>query len=242
MVVANLKFGDFNSYRDYLLHISDIEIGQPELHQKYVDIPFRNGSLDFTDLYGLSSYSDRIITVKFQNSVIAELKTSEVYAMYDSIVAEIYGTGVRELEIDNIEGIFTGRVISVSPVSLFEYGGEMEVKFRCNPFRISKDYVGCNDIWDTFYPFNLHIFNECAHDNVTSEITAKLFSNSVVPIRPVIVVMDQPVTVTQGNSSKTYDVGTHEDTHLLIQPNVWNEIKINSNGGSIRIKWKRIFI
>lgn len=242
MEVANLRFGDFNSHRDYLLNIADLEIGQPELHQKYVDIPFRNGSLDFTDLYGLSSYSDRYITVKFQTSVIAELKTSEVYAMYDSIIADIYGVGVRELEIDNIEGIFTGRVVSVSPVSLFQYGGEIEVQFRCNPFRVSKDYVGCNDLWDTFYPFNLHIFNECAHDQVTSEITAKLFSNSVVPIRPVIDVRDHPFTVEQNGVKKEYGVGVHEDTHLLLIPSVWNEVKINSNGGSIRFKWKRIFI
>lgn len=242
MTVANLRFGDFNSHRDYLLNISSLEIGQPELHQKYIDIPFRNGSLDFTDLYGLSSYSDRIITVKFQTSIIAELKTAEIYAMYDSIIGEIYGSGINELEIDNIEGVFTGRVISVSPVSLFEYGGEIEVQFRCNPFRVSKEYVGCNDIWDTFYPFNMHVFSDCVHDNVTSEIVARLFNNSVIPIRPVIVVIDQPVTVTQGNNSKTYDVGEHENTHLLLSPMVWNEVKINSNGGSIRFKWKRIFI
>ena len=71
---------------------------------------------------------------------------------------------------------------------------------------------------------------------------ARLFNNSVVPIRPVIVVIDKPVTVTQGNVSQTYDVGTHENTHIVMQPMVWNDVKINSNGGSIRFKWKRIFI
>ena len=242
MTVANLRFGNFNSYQDYLLNISELEIGQPELHQKYIDIPFRNGSLDFTDLYGASSYSDRIIRVKFQTSLIATITTSEVYGMYDSIVSEIFGVGIQELEIDNIEGVFTGRCISISPVTLFQYGGEIEVQFRCNPFRVSKDYVGCTDIWDEFYPFNQHVFSDCEHDNVTSEINARLFNNSVVPIRPVIVVTDQPVTVTQGNSTQTYDVGTHENTHIVLQSNQWNDVKINSNGGSIHFKWKRIFI
>ena len=48
MEVANLRFGDFNSHRDYLLNIADLEIGQPELHQKYVDTmvkPYNNGLL-----------------------------------------------------------------------------------------------------------------------------------------------------------------------------------------------------
>ena len=242
MKVANLRFGNFNSYQDYLLTIAELEIGQPELHQIFVDIPFRNGSIDLTDLHGASSYSDRYITVKFQTSLLAQLKTGDIYAMYDSIVSEIYGTGVQELEIDNIEGIFTGRVVSVSPVSLFEYGGEITVQFRCNPFRISKEYIGCNDIWDTFTPFNSHIFNECMHDNVRTKITARLFNNSAVAIRPVIVVLDHPITVVQNGVSKTYDVGTHEDTHVIIQPNVWNPVDIHGNGGSIRFKWKRIFI
>lgn len=241
-VVANLRFGNFNSYQDYLLHISELEVGQPELHTRYIDIPFRNGSLDFTDIYGLSSFSDRFINVTFQTSIISQLKTDEIYAMYDSIIADIYGTGTDEIQIDNIEGVFIGRVVSVSPVSLFEHGGQIQVQFRCNPFRISKEYVGCNDIWDTFYPFNQHVFSDCMHDNVTSEIDARLFNNSVIPIHPVIVVMDAPVTVTQGNVSKTYDVGTHDDTHVLMKPMTWTDISINSNGGSIRFKWKRIFI
>ena len=242
MNIANLRFGDFNSYQDYLLHISELEIEQPALNQIYVDIPYRNGSIDFTDLYGVSSYQDRIVRVKFQTSIISELKTDEIYGMYDSIIGEIYGTGVKELEIDNIDGIFTGRVVSVSPVSLFQYGGEIEVEFRCNPFRVSKEYVGCTDIWDEFYPFNRHVFSDCMHDNVTSEIKARLFNNSPVIISPVLTVIDKPVTVTQGSSSHTYDVGTHETTHVLMQPHQWNEVTINSNGGSIRFKWKRIFI
>lgn len=242
MTVANLRFGNFNSYQDYLLNISELEIGQPELHQKYIDIPFRNGSLDFTDLYGASSYSDRVIRVKFQTSLIATLTTSEVYGMYDSIVSEIFGVGIQELEIDNIEGVFTGRCISISPVTLFQYGGEIEVQFRCKPFRISKDYVGCTDIWDEFYPFNQHVFSDCEHHNVTSEINARLWNNSVVPIRPVIVVTDQPVTVTQHGASQTYTIGTHENTHIVLQSNQWNDVIINSNGGSIHFKWKRIFI
>lgn len=242
MTVANLRFGNFNSYQDYLLTISELEVGQPELHQLYIDIPFRNGSLDFTDLYGASSYSDRYITVKFRTSLIAELKTAEIYGMYDSIVSEIFGVGIQELEIDNIEGVFTGRCISVSPVTLFQYGGEIEAQFRCNPFRVSKDYVGCTDIWDEFYPFNLHVFSDCEHHNVTSEIHARLWNNSVVAMRPVIEVMDAPVMVTQNGVSQVYNAGTHENTHVILQPNQWNDVTINSNGGSIHFKWKRIFI
>ena len=242
MKPGNLRFGNFNSYTDYLLHIADLEIGQPALNQIYVDVPYRNGSIDFTDLYGVSSYQDRIIKVKFQTSILPDLTTPEIYGMYDSIIGEIYGTGIHELEIDYIDGIFTGRVVSVSPVELFQYGGEIDVEFRCNPFRISKEYIGCTDIWDDFYPFNRHVFSDCMHDNVTSEITARLYNNSPVNIVPVINVIDKPVTVTQGTSSKTYEVGEHENTHIILYPNQWNDVKINSEGGSIRFKWRRIFI
>lgn len=243
MAVSSLKFGDyFDSYRDYLLVITELEIGQPELHQTYIDIPFRNGSLDFTDLYGASSYSDRIIKVKLQTSRIAELKTSEVYGMYDSIINEIYGVGIKTLEIDNIEGVFTGRCISVSPVTLFQYGGQMEVEFRCHPFRTSKDYIGCTDFWNEFYPFSQHVFSDCEHYHITGQIDARLFNNSVIPIRPVIEVTNQSVTVTQGASSHTYSVGIHDNTHIVLQPNVWNDLIIQSNGGSIHFKWKRVFI
>lgn len=243
MGVTSLRFGEhFDSYRDYLLVITELEVGQPGLNQIYVDVPFRNGSLDFTDLYGASSYTDRTIKVKFQTSRIAELRTSEIYGMYDSVVSEIYGTGLQSLEIDNIEGVFTGRCVSISPVTLLEIDGQIEVEFRCQPFRISKEYIGCTDVWNEFYPFSQHVFSECMHEDVDGEIQARLFNNSVIPIRPVIEVKKQPVVVTQNGASKTYVPGIHEETHLVLKKGVWNDITIQSNGGSIHFKWKRVFI
>ena len=240
---GNLRFGDFNSLHDYGLLITDWEIGMPELKTVYVDIPYRSGSFDFTDIYGSSAYTDRVIKVTFQIDKLAHLHMSEIYGVYDSVVSEILGAGIKELELDFVEGIFTGRCTKVSPVSVFDLTGSIEVEWTCNPFRVSKEYIGCTDIWNEFYPFSLHVFSDCEHENFTGTADIRLWNNSAIDVTPVIIVEKAPFTITQNGVSHTFTIGTHEIHGITLKPSRWNEMQIQCNGvGNLFFKWKRVYI
>lgn len=58
--MLQIQIGDVNLYEDYELICINKKISPAQLKTKYIEIPFRDGSLDISELHG-KKYKDRTI-------------------------------------------------------------------------------------------------------------------------------------------------------------------------------------
>lgn len=138
--------GNKHSYRDFGLTIKSKKIGSPKKKKIKEEIPFMNGSYDYSLLYGEQTYSERSLEYTFNlnasNKIAMNVKKTQVL--------EWLNNGVKEaLYDDAIPGFYFMAEVEDDDFSEDGKFGELTVKFTAYPFMIAKNYEG-SDIWDDF--------------------------------------------------------------------------------------------
>lgn len=129
-----LMLGDFNTWSDWELILTRLEIAPPEVKTNYVDIEGMDGALDLTEvLSGEPTYKDRPVRAGFCAS---EGIHEDRVSLFDAIAAAIHGRKLRIVEPDHPNHYFLGR-ISVKDVLLRQTYGEFSIEAICEPWRYS---------------------------------------------------------------------------------------------------------
>lgn len=144
-----ITFNGKHSYDDYDLFIMSKSIQPPSKKKIKIDVPFMNGSYDFSTFgsNGEIVYGQREITIKFG---IDTRNRSQLYIKYSKVLAWLQDIGQQKLVFDEIKDYyFMAEVESVPTFKEIIMFGELEVKFTADPFKIGVDYA-TNTLWDTF--------------------------------------------------------------------------------------------
>lgn len=237
--MINFRYGDINSYHDYYLYIEDMEIGQPELNSIYVNVPYSNVALDFTDIYG-STYSDRTIKITLSNDIYPSLTRTELNAIYDAYVNDIRGkTGKQEIKIDTVSGVFKGRVVNVSALTYVDYRIKFTIEITCDPFRTADVDTNLCEIWDDINRFSTYTFSDY---DCTIEINGRndivINTNSITDVECVITVSDNPLTIIEDGVEYSFAIGTSK--FKLSKGD--NDLTLIGDNSKISMKWKKVYV
>lgn len=238
--MINFRYGDINSYHDYYLYIEDMEIGQPELNSIYVNVPYSNVALDFTDIYGSSTYSDRTIKITLSNDLYPSLTRTELNAIYDAYVNDIrVKTGKQEIKIDTVSGVFKGRVVNVSALSYVDYRIKFTIEITCEPFRTADVDTNLCEIWDDINQFSAYTFSDY---DCTIEINGRndivINTNSITDVECVITVSDNPMTIIKGGVEYSFAIGMSK--FKLSKGD--NDLTLIGDNSKISMRWKKVYV
>ena len=225
-MAKSFSFNNISS-EDFGINLESYVIGTPAKRKTEVEIPFYNGTLDFSTYFtGQNTYSNREIEVKF--NVVCK-STAELKVKYNKIVNWLIDTTDKApLLFDDTKGyIFMAEVIDSIDYEEFYTAGSFTVTFVAQPFRESIDYQGHLITWDNFN------FLEDVLNTAKWEVSGKqavVYYTSGRRTTPLIKVNSGSVKLTaNGYTTPVLSQGEHVDYNFYLN-NDKNTIIIEGNG------------
>ncbi|TLG75245.1 hypothetical protein [Culicoidibacter larvae] len=130
------------------IFIQDIAIGYPEKRKIKAEIPYMNGTYDFTYANEAKNYyGERAIEVQL---LLAAKSREQAFILHQKVMDFFTSIGKQKLEFSDIIGWYYMAELEATPVFEEVFGGYFSVKLQLTayPFRI-KGYFS-KQLWDTF--------------------------------------------------------------------------------------------
>ena len=142
--MKGVRFGNYHSYDDFSLILSQKTIGAPSPKTETIDIPGGDGVLDLTEFFGEVKYNNRNLSFEFSSIVPQAFFMNQ----FSHIQAALHGRKMRIILDESPEWYYTGR-ISVSEWKAEKAVGKLTIDCDCEPYRaklsetvITKDVNG----------------------------------------------------------------------------------------------------
>lgn len=177
-----LLIGGKHTFRDFGFWIKQggRNVGNPQKNKTKVTIPHRDGAYDFSDIYGGSTWGERVIEYTFET-----IEYSKERLLLKSTIFKTWLESLGKIKIqdDAIVGLyFYGDCTNILPKD----DGlicEMTVQFTCEPFLYGNQLEG-SDIWDDFL-FDIDYFQETTFNVTEGSLDIVLYNPSVHKVVPV---------------------------------------------------------
>ena len=128
--MKGVKFGDFHSWNDFSLILSEKTIGSPSPKTETIDIPGGDGVLDLTEFFGEVRYNNRPLEFVFSTKV----PQSEFLALFSRVQNALHGQKMRIVLDDDPEWYYVGR-ITVSEWKANKAIGKLTIDCDCEPYK-----------------------------------------------------------------------------------------------------------
>lgn len=217
-----------HSFDDFGLTIKSKKIGNPKKNKIKEEVPFMNGSYDFSLLYGEQTYSERQLEYTFnlneRNKIAMNIKKMQVLEWLND-------RGKQPLYDDTIPGFYFLAEVEDDDFSEEGSNGEITVTFNAYPYKISSRNDG-HDIWDDFN-FELDMVQDTIFEvNGTKDII--LYNNGAIGINPTVICSND-IEVTKGNSIYKFKPGEAKAWAFKLDKGL-NTLTIKGTG-TIEFKW-----
>lgn len=207
--MAGIKIGNFHSEQDLKMYMTDFSVSPPEVRTAYVDVPFRDGLLDFTTALtgGITRYQKRTVTASFVTRDTAENGWRE---RYHTCINALHGRKEKLIFDYDPDYYYLGR-IACDASKNDQLIGAVTLTADCDPYK---------------YKLNPTV---CEYD-VSGTLTITL-QNEMRPSAPTITTDAEMQLVwgASGENSLTLNAGTHRYTGLLLLEGD-NEFTVNGTG------------
>ena len=220
-----------HSFKDFGLTIKSKNINIPQKNKIKETIPFMNGSYDFSNIYGSTTYQERelnyVFNLQAKNKI--ELNIKKI-----SIVNWIMENSTKEpLFDDSIPGYyFLAECEDIKPTEKGNYL-ELSVTFIAYPFKIGEAYEG-NNLWDSFN-FELDVLQDTKF-TVNGASSVSIYNSSIIDIQPSIITSSQFEIILE-NKKYTINAGTSKDYRFKLKPGT-NNLTLKGNG-TIEFKFRK---
>ena len=101
-----VRFGNYHSYDDFNLILTQKTIGTPSPKTETIDIPGGDGVLDLTDFFGEVKYNNRQLSFEFSTIVPKE----EFMELFSRVQNAIHGQKMQIVLDDDSEWFYFGRI------------------------------------------------------------------------------------------------------------------------------------
>lgn len=128
--MKGVKFGNYHSYDDFNLILSQKTIGTPSPKTETIDIPGGDGVLDLTDFFGEVRFENRPLEFVFSTNV----PQSEFMKLFSKVQNALHGQKMRIVLDDDSEWYYTGR-ITVSEWKADKNIGKLTIDCDCEPYK-----------------------------------------------------------------------------------------------------------
>lgn len=232
MAFLGVKFGDYHSYRDLGLLMTEKVIGSPDPKVETVEIPGMNGSLDLSEINGGITYDNR--TLKFSFKIYDK---QQYLRMYSTVLRAIHGKMLDIIVDDDNSWIYTGRV-DVSDFTHTKKKDTFTISCDCQPFKKALFATDEPWKWDPF-SFVDGVIIDYRYIPVPAGITELSLYQSDQPIAPTFTCTQDAVLTANGDFyTLTKNVTTQFDD-ILIGENGLNVSVQTEEDGFITIGYRR---
>ena len=128
--MKGINFGDFHSYRDFSLILSQKTIGTPSPKTETIEIPGGDGVLDLTEFFGEVRYNNRNLSFEFSSMV----PQSDFMNQFSHIQDALHGQKMQIVLDDDPGWYYIGR-ISVSEWKADKNIGKLTIDCDCDPYK-----------------------------------------------------------------------------------------------------------
>jgi len=128
--MKGVKFGDFHSWDDFSLILSEKKIGTPPPKTEVIDIPGGDGVLDLTEFSGETKYNNRTLEFVFSTKV----PQSEFLDLFSRVQNALHGQKMRIVLDEDAEWYYVGR-ITVSEWKANKAIGKLTIDCDCEPYK-----------------------------------------------------------------------------------------------------------
>ena len=221
--------GHHSSEFDILLE--SYTVGTPTKKKITVDVPYRNGSVDFSLVNtGDNVFGDRTLTLKI-NVVMKNIPDLQV--KYNSILQWLIDTqGRQDLIFDDTKGYkFRAEVIDNIDYQQFFTAGSFTVPMIADPFRYGTSGEGSEKLWDLFN-FNDDVMQDTVYTTNMAGFVNVMVYNSGKTVTPSFKVTDgDDITITVGSyTTPVIPNGTEYTDYNIKLTNKENYFTINGHG------------
>ena len=189
----NIQFGQYNSYDDFGLYLTNLSISEPSVKDHYVNIPARDGKIDLSKV--LSDYP------------IFDMRTIKYTFKIDTTVFD-YEAKLREV-VNALHGKMMDVIHNDGD---YHYHGKLTVSGNRIDLRIAQIEI-------SLYADPYALKNEIT--SVTKSLSSSsltiILTNSGKPVIPTFTLTGQSAsaTVTFGDSTVTFNAGTHKFASII---------------------------
>ena len=220
----NITYNNKHSFNDFgLKRFNSKEHKSPNKNKIYENIPFMNGTYDFSNIYGSCNYSDRELNYSF----LIEVENEEVMN-YKKIAIEnwLLGTNSKSILIDeDLKGYYYMAECTEVNFDNYYNFGLIDVTFNAYPFKIGESYEG-NNLWDSFN-FELDVLQDTKFTvNGTSNVS--IYNSSIIDIEPEIVASSS-FEITLDGKKYAVEAGTSKDYRFKLRKGN-NNLTLKGNG------------
>ena len=128
--MKGVKFGDYHSWNDFSLILSEKTIGTPPPKTEVIDIPGGDGVLDLTEFSGEVKYDNRSL----EFVVSTKVPQSEFMSLFSRVQNALHGQKMRIVLDDDLEWFYVGR-ITVSEWKANKAIGRFTIDCDCEPYK-----------------------------------------------------------------------------------------------------------
>ena len=132
--MKGVKFGNYHSYDDFNLILTQKTIGTPSPKTEIIDIPCSDGVLDLTEFFGEVKYNNRALSFEFSTTVPQD----EFMALFSRVQNALHGQKMQIVLDDDSEWCYTGR-ITVSEWKAEKRIGKLTIDCDCEPYKSKLD-------------------------------------------------------------------------------------------------------
>lgn len=125
-----VRLGNYHSYDDFNLILTQKTIGTPSPKTETIDIPGGDGVLDLTEFFGEVKYTNRQLSFEFSTIVPKE----EFMELFSRVQNAIHGQKMQIVLDDDSEWFYFGR-ITVSEWKADKNIGKFTIDCDCEPYK-----------------------------------------------------------------------------------------------------------
>ena len=129
--MKGVKFGNYHSYYEWGLILSEKEIGSPKPKTKYVEVEGSDGVLDYTEYFGDVKYENRSLSFKLAKPNIVP---GGYEALYSVVQDYLQGKKMQIILDDDPAYYYLGRV-TINEWKSSKRIGEIVIECDCEPYK-----------------------------------------------------------------------------------------------------------
>ena len=213
-----IKANGKGSYTDFGLAIKERTISLPSKKTVKEEIPFRNGSYDFSNINGEIYWEERELEYTFD---IAEFSTEEMEQIKSKIVDWLLNIHDTDIEDDYSNDYYYHGSYDDNSWSEDFGQGELSITFLVYPYKFAKTET-VKTIIATTEEQTITIQNDSSH-RIIPEITTTGLINIII-----------------GSNTYALNTGTHNDSKYLLEKgsNIW-KIKADNDTATVNITFRK---
>lgn len=169
-----------HTYKDFGLLMTDRKIGHAPLKKKQINVPWRDGILEYTQIGGRTYYDNRELSYTFK------IQDEEKYQQIHSEFSEYAHGKILRIKDDEYPSYYFYGICDVGDLSKDKKNRKFTLTVDAEPYRYSFSSSTEDILWDDVY-FPTTVFREIGTKGVitvtdSAEVTIRKGGRDVVPV------------------------------------------------------------